>query len=515
MINTLEKLNEKFNNKYNFFKILSVVFDEEALLTTITFLYPYQIDEIPTEDREEIYDFYKDFLALKGDLKLKYKKSFLDARLIIDEVIEYFKNNKKGIYPYINIDNISSSNIEQDVVVSLKLNQDILSMLDELELSNSLKNHLEQKFIANVKIEIFENEETLPENIEFEDLPIQIKSKTKRYEVKVEKKVIGGDILPKPEFISDVKSPKSSVIFAGVINNKNCKTFIQKKGKNAGKEKSLYTFNLKDKEAGSIDCVYFCPKTHEKDMEALDNLFMILCLGDVKHGINGKLTYYIQKISIATPIELIKETDTCEENPQFIHKKVVFPDILQRKQQANLFEVKAKYNDFIMKNNIVVFDIETTGLDPENCEITEIGAVKIEKGEITERFSSFAKPKFPIPEEVQKLTHITDDMVRYAPRIEDVVYDFYEWSRDCIISGYNIIGFDMKFILKVAKQINLTFDNEIIDAYIVARQSSLRTTNYKLGTVVKALGLTLNDAHRAYNDAYATAQVLMELNKAK
>ena len=104
-------------------------------------------------------------------------------------------------------------------------------------------------------------------------------------------------------------------------------------------------------------------------------------------------------------------------------------------------------------------------------------------------------------------------MVAFAPRIEDVIQDFYDWSRGCIISGYNIVGFDLKFIKKVANNIGLKFDNDVIDTMIVVRQSGLRTGNYKLGTVVKALGLTLNDAHRAFNDAYATAQVLMELNK--
>jgi len=54
-----------------------------------------------------------------------------------------------------------------------------------------------------------------------------------------------------------------------------------------------------------------------------------------------------------------------------------------------------------------------------------------------------------------------------------------------------------------------------MDTLIVARQSGLRLGNYKLGTIVKALGLTLEGAHRAYNDAYATARVLMELNKSK
>ncbi len=513
-MNTLEKLNKKFNNKYNYLKLLSVVYDMETLLCTITFLYPYQIDEISSEDREEVYGFYKELLGLNGELKIKYKKSFLDERLIVDEVIEYFKVNKKGIFPYINIENISSSHVEQEVKVTLKLNQDIISLIDDFELSTTLKAHLESLFIANVTVEIIENEEVLPDEIDFDDIPPSTKAKVRRYKVRVDKKVIGNDINPQPEFISDIKSPKASVILFGILTNKNMRTFKIKTGKHIGEDKALYTFTLKDKEGGSIDCVYFCPKAHEKIMEALEEQFMILCLGDVENGLSGKLTYKIKKISLASPIEFENKV-AGDDDDVYVHKQVVFPEQLPRKSQINLFETKAKYNDFIMKNNIVVFDIETTGLDAEICEITELGAVKIVNGEITERFSSFAKTKFSIPEEVQQLTHITNEMIKFAPRVEDVVYDFYEWSRGCIISGYNIIGFDLKFIQKVASRIGVKFDNDIIDAYIVARQSPIRAGNYKLGTVVKALGLKLEDAHRAYNDAYATALVLMELNKAK
>ena len=509
MIDTIEKLNQKFNNKYNFLKLLSVSYDMDTMQCVITLLYPYQIDEISQEDKEEISLFYQEFLSLNGNFKLKFKKSFLDERLIVNEVVEYIKANKKAISPYVSIENLKSSYKGQDVKITLSLNQDVLSMIDDFELSLAIKKHIEKHFIANVAVEIDENSETISDEIIVEDIA-NVSKKHRRYEVKVEKKLIGGDIIPKPEYISDIKSPGISVILSGFISNKNQKTFILKKGKRAGEEKSLYTFALRDAEA-SIDCVYFCPKTHEKTLEALDDMFMLLCVGDIKKGLNGKLTYYIKKISIASPVDNIIKN----EEEQYTHKQVVFPDILPRKAQTNLFEDKNKYNDFIMKNNIVVFDIETTGLDPEDCEITELGAVKIENGEITCRFSSFAKPKQSIPPDVQKLTGITDEMVANAPRIEDVIYDFYEWSRGCIISGYNIVGFDLKFVKKVADRIGVKFDNEVIDAYIVARQSSIKPSNYKLGTVVKALGLTLNDAHRAYNDAYATAQVLMELNKSK
>ncbi|MBO5394375.1 MAG: ribonuclease H-like domain-containing protein [Clostridia bacterium] len=514
MIDTLEKLNEKYNNKYNYLKLLNVVYDKDSLLCTITLLYPYQIDEISPADKEEIIKFYQEFLSLNAEIKVKFKKSFLDECLILEEVIEFFKNNKKGIYPYISPENLSSSFVDQKVEINISLNQDIVSLLEDSDLEMQIKKHIESLFIANVKANLIENDETLPDEIDAEDLiPTSTGKRVRRYDIKIEKKLIGGDIAPKPEYICDIKSPKPAVILAGFISNKNQKKYIQKKGKNAGKEKMLYTFTLRDKDA-SIDCVYFCGKTHEKDMESLDDLFMVACVGNVQVGLNGKLTYYIKKLSLASPCEEVVE-EIVAQSGVYKHTKVVFPDRMPSETQGNLFEEKKEYNDYIMRNTFVVFDIETTGLDPENCEITELGAVKIENGEVTERFQSFAKPSHPIPEEVVRITNITDEMVADAPKPEDVVYDFYEWSRGCVISGYNIINFDMKFIHKVAEKIGVTFDNEIIDAFPLARQSGLRLGNYKLGTVVKALGLTLVDAHRAYNDAHATALVLLELNKVK
>lgn len=508
MINLTAELNKKFNNKYDFLKLLNVVYESDASLCVVTFLYPYDIEEITSEDHQIIENYVKELFSLHASIKVKLKRSFLDEKLIVSELYEFFKENKKGLVPYISQDNISSSYEGRDVSVVIKLNQDVLSLVDEFELKNEIKEYLEKLFIANIDVSIVENDETLPDNIECDDI-LPTSKKSRRYKVSIEKKIIGDDIFPMPEFISDIKSAKSSVILSGFMKNKTQKKFTIKKGKNAGKEKSLYTFMLKDQE-GEIECVYFCSKNHEKDLEDLEDMSMLLCVGDVKLGLTGKLTYYIRKMFLAG---IVDEKEEEKSNDTYKFKKVVFPDMLPRNSQSNLFEIKPTYNDFIMSNNIVVFDIETTGLNPEVCEITEIGAVKIEHGEVTERFSSFAKPKDGIPEEVQNLTHITNEMVADAPRVEDVVHDFFQWCQGCIISGYNIIGFDMKFIQKVGERIGCEFKNEIVDTMLVVRQSKLRTTNYKLGTVVKALDLTLVDAHRAFNDAYATAQVLMELNR--
>ena len=512
MKNLVEIINEHFNNKYNYLKLLDIIYDRENMLCQITFLYPYQIEKIEDEDRSEIEKFIQEFFHINATIKIKYKKSFLDEKLIKADTIKFFIENKKALMPYIEESNISSTNHEQDVDVSIHLNQDILALIDEAELKNELKTFLSKLYIADFNIELKQTEDKLPDEIIAQDIQVS-RAKVKRYKVEVIKKVVGDDIIPMPEFIGENKVPKVSVILAGLISNINQKKFILKKGKNAGKEKSLFTFNLRDS-SGVIDCVYFCPKTHENALNALQDGDFLLLVGDLKVGLTNKLTYYIRKISYATMTKEVL-SDVTSDNPLKNHKQIIFPETITNSTQTNLFEVKSSYDDYIMNNKFVVFDLETTGLDFETSEIIEIGAVKIENGEIKERFSSFAKPKFPIPLEAQKINNITNEMVEFAPKIEDVIIDFYNWSKDCIISGYNIVGFDMKFLTKVASKIGLNFDNEIIDTMIVVRQSKLRTTNYKLTTVAKALGIDLTDAHRAYNDAHATAKVLMELHKLK
>lgn len=512
MENFIEIINKKFNNKYKYLKLLNVIYDRSVRLVTMTFLYPCTMVEMPIEDKQAVETFVREFLSLYADLKIKFRKSFLDEKLIVGEVVEFFKQNKKGLLPYLNRENICSSNENLDVKVKLSLNQDVLSLLDENEFKSELKSYLDDRFIANIQVEVVENEETLPDEVEAEDILPSL-PKTRRYKVGIDKYVIGSDISPNPEYIEDMTKPKESVILSGFMTKLNQRKYIAKNGKFKGKERILYTFTLRDS-SGAIECTYFCGKTHEKDIEALEDMAMLICVGDVRENFSGKLGYTIRKLALAQP-DQDEEVEGEESKSGHRHKQVVFPSILQRSNQAQLFETKPNYNGFITGNNIVVFDIETTGLDPEIDEITELGAVKIEHGEITEKFSSFVKPNVKIPREVEELTGISNEMVAFAPKIEDVVEDFYNWSKDCILSGHNVAGFDMKFIRKAGAKVGLKFENQIIDTLIVARQSNLRVPNYKLGTLVKALGLSLVGAHRAYNDAYATAQVLMELNREK
>ena len=95
----------------------------------------------------------------------------------------------------------------------------------------------------------------------------------------------------------------------------------------------------------------------------------------------------------------------------------------------------------------VAFDLETTGFSPDRNKIIEIGAVKVEHGEITDRFSTFVNPEVPIPYRIEELTSIRDDMVIDAPKIETILPQFMEFCGDAIMVAHNA-DFDMSFIIK-------------------------------------------------------------------
>ena len=244
-------------------------------------------------------------------------------------------------------------------------------------------------------------------------------------------------------------------------------------------------------------------------MDALEECMYVLLHGDVKFNQLNKLCLYVDKIALAS--EVVKEET--EEKKKEYEGPVVKIEKLTALEQDNMFGDREKYNKKISGRTIVVFDIETTGLDPATDQIIELGAVKIENGNIIEKFSTFVKPTKKLSYEVSDLTGITDDMLEDAPPIELVIKDFYDFTRGCVLSGHNVIGFDIKFIRREGESIGLVFDNELIDTLNEARMAKLKITRYNLGTVVKALGLTLEGAHRAWNDAYATAQVLLKLNE--
>lgn len=163
-----------------------------------------------------------------------------------------------------------------------------------------------------------------------------------------------------------------------------------------------------------------------------------------------------------------------------------------------------------LDDTYVVFDIETTGLSKEKEMITEIGAVKVADGKIIDRFSTFVNPQRPISAEITKLTGITDDMVKDAPTIENVLPEFLKFCEDTVLVAHNA-SFDTGFIRIAVERAGLgELHHTIVDTLELARALLPELNKHKLDIVCEHLGVTLNGHHRAVNDAEATAEVFIK-----
>ena len=159
-----------------------------------------------------------------------------------------------------------------------------------------------------------------------------------------------------------------------------------------------------------------------------------------------------------------------------------------------------------LDDTYVVFDIETTGFSAIYDKIIEIGAVKVEKGNITERFSRFVNPERPIPYRIEELTKINDSMVIDADTIEKVLPEFLEFAKDCVLVAHNA-EFDMSFIMHNATRLGYEYDFTYADTVTLARALIPTIGKYKLDNVAKALNIPLENHHRAVDDAGCTARI--------
>jgi len=162
-----------------------------------------------------------------------------------------------------------------------------------------------------------------------------------------------------------------------------------------------------------------------------------------------------------------------------------------------------------LDENFVVFDIETTGFSPVNNRIIEIGAVKVSDGKVIDRFSAFVNPQTPIPFEIEKLTGIRDDMVIDAPLIEEVLPRFLQFCDGCVLVAHNA-SFDMSFIMENARRQGLPAEYTYVDTVGIARVLLPNQSKHTLDAVAKTLNISLENHHRAVDDAECTAWIFVK-----
>ncbi len=175
-------------------------------------------------------------------------------------------------------------------------------------------------------------------------------------------------------------------------------------------------------------------------------------------------------------------------------------------------EAKAIYGDskITFEDEFVVFDIETTGLSPITCKITEIGAVLVKNDEVLSVFNTFVDPETPIPEEITTLTGIDDSMVSGAPKTKEAVQMFLDFIGDRMLVAHNA-SFDISFIRKAAADHELTFNNAYLDTVSMSRFVNPDLKKHKLDSIADYFGLGNFNHHRASDDAEMCSKIFYRM----
>lgn len=166
----------------------------------------------------------------------------------------------------------------------------------------------------------------------------------------------------------------------------------------------------------------------------------------------------------------------------------------------------------IWETNFVVTDVETTGSDPKLHRITEIGCVTVRSGLIAEKYTTLANPHQAIPEFIQKMTGITDAMVRRAPEFVDAIPGIKAMFRkpDTIFVAHNS-EFDYRFVKSSFERAGYMFECDKLCSLKLARKLLPTDIKKNVGSLANFFGIPIISRHRALDDAEATAYILLEL----
>lgn len=335
---------------------------------------------------------------------------------------------------------------------------------------------------------------------------------------------------------------------------------IEKKVTKSG-DKNIFTIDITDY-TGSTTAKVF---NSIKESAVIDNIKKgdtIVVQGDVEYDkyagelvVNARSIGTAQKVKVVDNaekkrVELHMHTNMSQMDAvtsagdlvnrayQWGHKAVAitdhgvaqaFPDAMKAADKINkdeekikiIYGVEAYFMDDLVESvkgdadtgfdgTFICFDIETTGLSAARDKITEIGAVKVENGVITDTFSTFANPEMPIPQKITQLTGVTDDMVKDAPSQSEAVGAFLEFAGDNVLVAHNA-PFDTSFIAKACEDMGREYNYTSIDTVAISRAILTDIKNCKLDTVAKFLRLGDFNHHRATDDAEMLARIFINL----
>ncbi len=512
----LDYLKQNCSDLFEFIKIVSIAYDKTTNTLVVKVVYKNDFN-FGDECRARICKHINNFLNIPNlKFDIKSKKSLVDGNAITDLINWYLSKNYASILTTMQKGDISVNIASEIVKVNLQIVSVFNNFLTDRRFEVELKEFLERNYFQNfevnlsVKSESENLEDVLDEHTKIFESMVQADFedvKPVTYELLNLQEYIGQNVEGVALASKSLNPSDSGVTIAGVMNFLVKKSYVSKRKASKGEEKEYYSFVLQD-DYGKVNCVYFPAKDMKEKFEELQENAVIAVMGDAEE-FNGRMNFKVKSIALCELPK--KEEEVIEQKGENKEYLFIKPEPFISLAQATLFDVAVENNNkFLKENDCVVFDVETTGLDANTCEIIEIGAVKVRDGKIIETFSCLIKPEKEIPDQITELTGITNEMVANCYTMKDVLQDFYKFTRNSVLVAYNI-AFDYKFLYLAGNAQGYNFDNKQIDALVLAKQKIKGLKNYKLKTVVTHLGVSLENAHRAVHDATATAEAFIKL----
>lgn len=510
----LDFINDKTDNAYKDFKLVSVIFDEKTKDCVFKFLYKNEIND---NNKEELKLLIDQYLDSDVNVIIKCKKAYIDNDLVKDIIYNFIIRNFASIGIDFKKDNVSV-NIDENITTIITCSQFQYDYLSSGQVKKEIIDYAENFFFEPffLELKLLEGQQIIDEKVINDNLINAIYNDNNEKSFKFHKvgniENIIGETVGSPMHISCINSPMENIEIVGTLKFFNERSFESKRKDKNGDSviRTYYSFTVAGT-TGKMNCVLFPNKSDMLKASELQEDKVVLVHGDVEE-FNGRRNFKVKAIAYCDIVLEEEKEEIIEFKKEPLENYIcVIPEPYVEMFQDNLFAKKEEIGQYLIDNDVVVFDIETTGLEASRCEIIEIGAVKLRKGKIYETFETLIKPKALIPSEITELTGIDDDMVANAPSLQQVMPDFYKFCYGTTIMAYNI-DFDYKFINTYGKKLGYLFDMKQIDAMFLARSFVPGLKNFKLSSVCKKLGVSLENAHRAVHDALATAEVVIKLS---
>ena len=500
---------EILDNIYNGLKFKDAVYSEKTNVCTVNFLYNPESFKLDEDKKQDLLNKLNEIVGDFVKYELVFQNCPLDKRAIANHTYTTIVNSFPALSKNFTYDDVSVEITDLRVNVGLKLSPTNYEYAKDLNRENMVAQKLKDSFLADFFVEFLKKEDEvmvdsyIEKNMELMSSIKEAEEKTV-YEISEIADIIGKNDYSLAIDFTKVTTVMENVVICGEVTSIQKKTYkrkLTKKGETTEIDRIFYNFSIKN-ENKVMYCSIFPKQTDEIKGDLIEVGMKVCCFGSFRE-FNKKLNFTAQSIA-----RCIYQKEEVKSGFKHVNEEyhTVIPEEYVSYEQSGLFDEEDKY----IEGEYVVFDTETTGLDPIKDEIIEIGACKIRNGKIEEVFSTFVKPSKHIPKEITNLTGITDEMVKDAPTINYVLPDFYKFCYGTTLVAHNI-AFDIAFVHNIAKKFSYNFDNPTMDTIEIAKAKLPGLRNYKLGTIVERLGVSLENAHRAVHDATATAKVFIKL----